>query len=356
MAHSYAQWTGPVKAAHESASLLNITAGNSKTFYGCNTAGNPLDMQGNSGIVEYDPAELVIVARSGTTLQEIQETLAKQGQKLGFEPPFSEQGATLGGAIATGLAGSSRASRGSVRDYLLGAKIINGKGDIMQFGGKVMKNVAGFDLFRPMAGAMGTLGVILEASLRVIPIPEAQTTLVMDKESQQQAIVLMCQLGQTLSGLSACAWHNKQLIIRLSGSSMAIKRDQGLLQKYHAVEHSPSIWPQIDSFQHAFFTDAPEQDTVAVIDVPPATIPIELIGQQLINWAGARRYYKGTMNIEDIRAKIKPLSGSVIYLQGPDQASFFEPLSAPLMSLHKRLKQTFDPAGIFNSGRLYPEL
>ena len=356
MAHSYTHWTDLVKAAHESASLLNITAGNSKTFYGCNTTGDPLDMRENSGIAEYDPAELVIVARSGTTLQEIQETLAKQGQMLGFEPPFSDQGATLGGAIASGLAGSSRAFRGGVRDYILGAKIINGKGEIMQFGGKVMKNVAGFDLFRPMAGAMGTLGVILEASLRVIPIPEAETTLVMNEESQQHVIPLICQLGQTLSGLSACAWHNKQLIIRLSGSSMAVKRDQDLLLKHQTVEHSPSIWPQIDNFEHAFFTDTSERDTVAVIDVPPATAPIELTGQQLISWAGARRYYKGVMSIDEIRAKIKPLNGSVIYLQGPDQATFFEPLSSPLMALHKRLKQTFDPAGIFNSGRLYPEL
>jgi glycolate oxidase FAD binding subunit len=351
-----------VDAAYHSDQALDICGASSKTFYGGPPAGLALPVRDNQGIIDYDPAELVVVAQAGTELSEIQSVLAEQGQMLGFEPPFAAQGATLGGAIASGLAGAGRAYRGGVRDYLLGTKSINGRAQITQFGGRVMKNVAGFDLFRPMAGAMGTLGVLLEVSLRVIPIPEQETSIEFDETDQASAIKTLCAFGKQLPSLSAAAWFQGRIQLRLSGSCLAVNRDIKLLKNSHTIANIDNAnWLAISQFEHPLF-ESPDlketglQERIVAIDVSPATPPVDLPGELLIDWGGARRYLKTSMGIEALRQIVEKSGGSATQLKGGDRTEFFHPLSPGLMSIHRRLKKSFDPKGILNPDRLYPDL
>ncbi len=351
-----------VNSAYRSGQALNICGASSKTFYGGLPDGIALPVGENRGVIDYDPAELVIVARAGTSLSEIQTLLAAQGQMLGFEPPFIDQGATLGGAVASGLAGACRPYRGGVRDYLLGVKIINGKGQIAQFGGRVMKNVAGFDLFRPMAGAMGTLGVLLEISLRVIPVQEQQQSFEFNTSNQKNAINTLCALAKQLPSLSAGGWLEGKLQLRLSGSQLAVSRDTNLLAQSNSLSEIDALrWQTVSQFEHPFFTQpdidkARPQNSICSIDLAPATPPVDLPGEQLIDWGGARRYLKTELDIKAVRQSIEKLGGSVSLLKGGERSAFFHPLNPGMMSLHQRLKKSFDPKGIFNPGRLYPGL
>ncbi len=358
----YSALVGRVNEAYDSGQALNICGASSKLFYGGLPDGIALPVGENKGIIDYDPAELVIVARAGTCLKEIEILLAEQGQMLGFEPPFIEHGATLGGAVASGLAGACRSYKGGVRDYLLGVKIINGKGQIAQFGGRVMKNVAGFDLFRPMAGAMGTLGVLLEISLRVVPIPEQQQSIEFDESSQQNAIKALCAFAKQLPSLSAGGWFGGKLQLRLSGSQLAVSRDTTLLTQSNSLSQiDPSHWQTVSQLEHPLFAqpgndEAGSPSRICSIDLPPATPALDLPGEQLIDWGGARRYLKTTLDIKSVRQSMEKLGGSVSLLTGEERSEFFHPLNPGLMKLHQRLKQSFDPKGIFNPGRLYPEL
>jgi glycolate oxidase FAD binding subunit len=358
----YQPFVERVDAAYHSGQALNICGASSKAFYGAPPSGLALPVRDNRGIIDYDPAELVMVARAGTKLKEVQSALTEQGQMLGFEPPFAEQDATLGGAIASGLAGAGRPYRGGVRDYLLGTKSIDGRAQITQFGGRVMKNVAGFDLFRPMAGAMGTLGVLLEASLRVIPIPEQEISVEFDEENKATAIKTLCAYGKQLPGLSASGWFQGKIQLRLSGSQLAVNRGIKLLKSSHTVtEIDNAYWLTISQFEHPFFelhglNETVLQDSIVAIDVPPASPPVDLPGAWLIDWGGARRYLKTSLNIAPLRQVVEEYGGSATQLKGEDRTEFFHPLSPSLMSLQHRLKKSFDPKGILNPGRLYPDL
>ncbi len=166
-----------VDRARETRIPLLIRGGGSKRFYGREIEGEPLDVTPYRGVVEYQPEELFVTARAGTPLRELEEILAERGQRLAFEPPFVGRGATVGGMVAAGLSGPRRPFAGSVRDHLLGVRVLTGRGEILAFGGKVVKNVAGFDLSRLMVGSLGTLAVVLEVTLRVHPIPRASLTL-----------------------------------------------------------------------------------------------------------------------------------------------------------------------------------
>ncbi len=357
MSGTYVTWVDQVITAQREKSAFNIVGGQSKVFYGGVPQGSPLDMTSNHGIVDYDPAELVIVVRSGTSLEEVNKVLASKGQMLGFEPPFAQRGATIGGAVASGLAGAGRPYRGGVRDFLLGVKIINGMGEVLQFGGRVMKNVAGFDVFRPMAGAMGTLGVLLEVSLRVMPIPESEVTLSFAMSEQDEALKQMSEFGQTLASISAAAWYAGKMYLRLSGSSVALKRDQQLLDKQFSLNESDSeIWSSLSSFEHAFFNGNEQNFQLAVINVPAATAAIDLPGRQFIDWAGARRYLNSSLDVAAVRARIQRFGGNAVALKSDNDSEFFQPLNPSLLALHKRLKRAFDPDRILNPGRLYSDL
>lgn len=361
MSAEYASLIDQVQSAYQQKQPLNIIGANTKAFYGGAAHGAPLDMRHNQGIIDYDPAELVIVARTGTPLLEIQNALAEKGQMLGFEPPFAPNGATLGGAVAAGLSGVCRPYRGGVRDYLLGTRIINGKGECLQFGGRVMKNVAGFDLFRPMAGAMGTLGVLLEVSLRVLPIPESEISLSFELADQADAIKAMTSYAKTVRSISAASWFEGRMTVRLSGSLLAVAHDRGVLtQQFELQEADETLWPQLSSFKHTFFTslpdDNPQQTHIASINLPPATKPQALPGTQLIDWGGARRYLKSTDAISDIRAMIKPLGGSADCITRQADTPYFHPLDSSLLALNKRLKLALDPGNILNRQRFIHEV
>jgi glycolate oxidase FAD binding subunit len=343
--------------AYHTGQSLNLTGASSKSFYGGPQNGAAFSIKDYQGILDYDPAELVIVARAGTTLSEIYQTLTDNNQMLGFEPPFANLSATLGGAVASGLSGAGRSYRGGVRDYLLGTKIINGRGQINQFGGRVMKNVAGFDLFRPMAGAMGTLGLLLEISLRVIPIPDYEMSLELKIQDDADYIKALCDMGKDLSSLSAAGYHRNKLLVRLSGSKQAVKRDHDLLDKiYLSKETNPDYWAQLSNFEHVYFQKPDTKTIVAALDMAPATPHLDLPGEQLIDWGGARRYLKTSLDIDVVRRAVEMHGGSATLLRGGERTDFFHPLSPALMAVHHRLKQAFDPKGILNPGRLYTGL
>ncbi|MCK4950726.1 MAG: glycolate oxidase subunit GlcE [Gammaproteobacteria bacterium] len=343
-----------VKDAYYSSRALKIMGNSTKEFLGHPVSGEPLEISGHTGIVNYEPTELVITARSGTTLNQIEQALNENNQMLAFEPPHFGEDATLGGAIACGLSGPGRARFGAVRDFVLGTRIINGQGDLLHFGGEVMKNVAGYDLSRLQAGAMGTLGVLLEVSLKVLPKEDYTRTQVLDV-SKQSAFEKMCQCTELPA--SATAYVDDRLYIRLSGSENTINSISTKIGG-ELLDNDAAFWLNVREHQHPFFR---ESNSLWRLSVPPATPPIDLPGQWLIEWNGAQRWLNTDANAKHIRTIIEPLGGHATCYHSPlhskeDEHEIFHPLPEPLMKLHHRLKYAMDPNGIFNPGKMYPGL
>ncbi len=330
---------------------LQIVGGGSKTFYGRSTQGLPLQLGAHSGIVDYEPSELVITARTGTPLADIETALAERGQMLGFEPPHFDNAATLGGTLACGLSGPRRPYAGAARDFVLGCKIINGKGELLSFGGQVMKNVAGYDVSRLMIGALGTLGVLLEASLKVLPQPVEELTLA--REAQiDEAIRTMNEWAGRALPLSACAYDGLRLYTRLSGATSALRAARIKLGG-ELIEDGAALWNSVRELRHGFFgSDAP----LWRLSLPPAAAPIELPGQWFIDWGGAQRWLRSDAPAERIRAAAARAGGHATVFRGGDRDAVFQPLAAPLLAVQQGLKQCFDPHGILNPGRLYAQL
>ncbi len=352
-----------VHAALEQNQSLIIRGSGSKDFYGNTPAATDsstnLATLGHCGITNYEPKELVITARSGTPLSELQTTLAQQQQMLAFEPPlFSQntQQATLGGTIACGFSGPRRPYMGSARDFVLGARIINGDAEILHFGGEVMKNVAGYDVSRLMVGALGTLGVILDVSLKVLPLPEHEQTQVMEC-SVHDAITWMNQWAGSALPLSAACYDGVQLYIRLSGTSTAVSAGARRIGG-DSLDNSQSFWYSIREQQHGFFNS---NKPLWRLSVPSDTPAICLLGKQLIDWGGAQRWYIASDDTsvtahETLHKTIADIGGHVTLFKASVETEVFHPLSDPLLAIHRRLKKAFDPQGIFNPGRLYREL
>ena len=332
---------------------LRIVGGGSKDFYGGTARGETLAIGAWRGIVEYDPTELVITARAGTPLAEIEAALREKRQMLAFEPPHFGATATLGGCVAAGLAGPRRACAGAVRDFVLGVRILNGNGANLRFGGRVMKNVAGYDVSRLMAGSLGTLGVILEASLKVLPLPAAETTLQF-KCVESDALARMNEWAGQALPISATAYRAGELGVRLSGSAAAV--DAAASKLAGAVvdpAQAESFWHGIREHTDTYFAASGPLWRLSLKSTAP---PVELPGSQLIEWGGALRWLKTDTPAQAIREAAMRAGGHVTLFRGGDKGTgVFQPLSAPLMKIHQRLKQGFDPAGIFNPGRLYPE-
>ena len=341
-----------VKAAIGARQPLQIRAGGSKDWYGNLSTGSILNLSGHSGIVDYEPAELVLTAQAGTSLVEIETTLAEYNQMLSFEPPHFGPQATLGGTLACGFSGPRRPYSGSARDAVLGVQILDGRGDILNFGGKVIKNVAGYDVSRLMVGALGTLGIILQASLKVLPRPARQITLEFEL-GQAASIIRMNQLAGQPLPLSATAWLGGIMMLRLEGSAVAVHAAQTKLGG-EVNPHSDAFWLAAREQSGAFFAgDTP----LWRLSVPATTPPIALPGNQVITWGGAQRWLKSAAPAELIRAAVAQVGGHATLYRGTDRnAGVFHPLAPTLMGLHQRLKLQFDPHGIFNRGRLYPEL
>jgi glycolate oxidase FAD binding subunit len=342
-----------VLAAARDQRLLRIRGGGTRDWYGQRLEGDILSTRDYTGIVDYEPTELVITARCGTPLAEIEAALAERGQMLAFEPPHFGAGATLGGAIASGLSGPRRASSGAVRDFVLGCKLLDGNGDVLTFGGQVMKNVAGYDVARLQAGALGTLGLLLEVSVKVLPRAPREATLVFEGVAEADAIRRLNEwAGQPLP-VSASCWHEGVLALRLSGANAAVDAAIRALGG-DVMPDCARFWESLREQRHAFFDG---EMPLWRLSVPSTTAAIMPGSPQLIEWGGAQRWLRApgdAATAERIRATVTAAGGHATLFRGGDKAvGVFQPLAPAVARIHARLKAGFDPAGIFNPGRMY---
>jgi len=341
-----------IASATTSKTPLRIRGNGTKDWYGQQLEGEVLDTTPYSGIVAYDPTELVITARAGTTLREIGKALSEKNQMLAFEPPRFDGLATLGGIVAAGLAGPRRQAVGSVRDFVLGAVLMDGKGEVLHFGGQVMKNVAGYDVSRLLAGSLGTLGLILEVSVKVLPRPVAQTTRQFQM-SQAEAVKQLNLWGGQPLPISASCWHQGRLTVRLSGARAAV---DAAVQKMGGdqANDAEAFWDSLREQSHEFFSDVPQG--LWRVSVPTFAPALNLPGTQLIEWGGAQRWLKTTAEASAIRAAAASAGGHATLFKGGDKSvGVFHPLQPSVARIHRHLKNTFDPAGIFNRGRMYSD-
>ena len=361
-----------IHTARAAKGSLDIRGGGTKAFYGEAPQGEPLDVRPLAGISSYEPSELVVTVRAGTPLAELEAALAEQGQWLPFEPPhFGEAGTnqstvppaggTVGGMVAAGLAGPARASAGGVRDYMLGATLVNGKGEVLSFGGQVMKNVAGYDVSRLLAGSMGVLGVIAEVSLKVLPLPVATATLRFELD-QAAALMKLNQWGGQPLPLSASAWWDGMLVLRLAGARAAVESACQLLGG-EAIDHAlaASFWAGLRDQRDEFFVGALKavqgSATLWRLSVPQTAPPLALSGEQLIEWGGAQRWLCTSTPAAQLREAAATVGGHAVLFRGADKAAgVFAPLSPAQERIQRQLKAAFDPDGVFNRGRLYPWL
>lgn len=343
-----------IRAASERGEPLRLRGGGTKDFYGSALNGETLDTRAYAGITAYDPTELVVTARCGTALTDLEAELAAQGQMLAFEPPHFGPGATLGGCVAAGLSGPRRASAGAVRDYVLGAKLIDGRGRLLAFGGQVMKNVAGYDVSRLLAGSLGTLGLIAEVSLKVLPRPTAQRTLRFEMPQERAIDSLNRWAGQPLP-VSASAWCDGELRLRLAGAEAAVRAAIAKLGG-EALENdrADAYWTGVREHTDAFFSgDAPLWRIATASASPSLPLP----GEQLIEWGGGLRWLRSTAEARTVREAAARAKGHATLFRGSNRAGgVFTPLDPVLERLHRELKRVFDPAGILNPGRMYPDI
>jgi glycolate oxidase FAD binding subunit len=350
-----------IRAAAASGQPLCIRGGGTKDFYGGAPVGEPLDMRVLAGISRYEPSELVVSVRAGTPLAELEAALAEKKQCLAFEPPRFADGGTVGGMVAAGLAGPARLSMGGVRDYVLGATMINGRGEVLSFGGQVMKNVAGYDLSRVLAGSLGVLGVIAEVSLKVLPMPRAVATLRLELDAGSAIRRVNELLGQPLP-LNASAWWDGMLVLRLAGAEAAVQSALARIggERVDDAMAAP-FWLGLRDHTDEFFAGAAKAVMAGAalwrLSVPAVTPPLKLSGEQLVEWGGAQRWICTSAPAATLREAAAAVGGHAVLFRAQDKSagSFATPPPA-LLRIHRALKQQFDPAGIFNPGRLLPGL
>ncbi|QRX80943.1 glycolate oxidase subunit GlcE [Glaciimonas sp. PAMC28666] len=341
-----------ILSALSTRSALQIRGGGTKDWYGQTPEGTVLDTRAHSGIIDYEPTELVITARCGTPLAEIETALAERGQSLAFEPPHFGPGATVGGMVASGLSGPSRQAVGALRDYVLGVVLMDGKADVLHFGGQVMKNVAGYDVSRLLTGSMGTLGLILQASIKVLPRAIAISTRHF-AVAEVEALRWLNEWGGQPLPVSASCWCDGVLTVRLAGAQAAVSAAEKKLGG-EAVSDGDVFWHSVREQTHAFFNSSP---AIWRLSVPSVTPPIALSGTSLIEWGGAQRWLMTDAAALDIRAAVSAVGGhATLYRGGDKKAGVFHPLAPAVSKIHQNLKASFDPAGIFNRGRMYQDL
>jgi glycolate oxidase FAD binding subunit len=351
-----------IRAASAARQPLRVRGGGTKDFYGePGAAGEVLSTTGLAGIVSYEPSELVVTVRAGTPLAELEATLAAQGQCLPFEPPHFAPGATVGGMVAAGLSGPARASVGSVRDYVLGVTMVNGRGEVLVFGGQVMKNVAGYDVSRLMAGSLGTLGLIAQVSLKVLPVAPAEATLRFEM-TQTQALERLNTWGGQPLPLNASAWVQDAgvptLYLRLRGAVAAVEAACRSL----GGERQPDAaadWTRSRDLQLPWFEARAGRDLWR-LSVPQTAPVLDLPDTPYVEWHGGQRWVRAEPGAgAAVREAARAVGGSATLFMagesGPARPGRFDPLPTPLDRIHRDLKREFDPAGIFNPGRLYPD-
>ncbi|MEZ5672966.1 MAG: glycolate oxidase subunit GlcE [Thiotrichaceae bacterium] len=336
-----------VKTAFTQQTTLQLIGGNSKKFYGREISGAVLNISEYQGILNYEPSELVITARAGTPLSEIIATLAEKNQCLAFEPPIFSTTATLGGTIATGFSGPARPYLGAARDFVLGVKCLNGKGEVLNFGGQVMKNVAGYDVSRLMVGALGTLGVLLEISCKVLPLPCETETIRLPVESEAQALALFLKYTRENFPMTASCFKDNTVYLRFAGANLTAVRNKIT----GVTAEGEQFWQQLRDHQLDFFqTNQP----IWRLSVPATTPPLLLKGESLIEWGGALRWLRSRLSAQTIRETVAAVGGHAILFKGGDrQGEIFHPLPRNLEMLHQRLKYQFDPHNILNRNKMY---
>jgi glycolate oxidase FAD binding subunit len=341
-----------VRDAAERGSPLRVCAGNSKAFYGRPVDAPPLSVAAHRGVIDYSPTELVITARAGTPLGEVEALLAAEGQMLPFEPPHFGASATLGGTIACGLSGPRRPYAGAARDFVLGVRCLNGKGDVLSFGGQVMKNVAGYDLARALTGSLGTLAVLLEITLKVLPRPAVDLTL-RRKAQPREAIALLNNWAATPLPITAGCICDGALHVRLSGTEEGVRAARSRLGG-DEEPRGDELWQEIREHRHTYFAPG---TPLWRFSVPPAASPIELEGEWLYDWGGAQRWYQGPEPGAILHTVAGDAGGHATLFSGGDRTGeIFQPLPPALLDLHRRLKKAFDPAGVLNPGKIYRDL
>ncbi len=361
-----------VRAAADARTPLRIVGGNSKAFLGAPSKSQPLNVRGWCGVANHEPSELVVTVRAGTPLAELEATLAEAGQCLPFEPPrFGRNGVlgTVGGMVAAGLSGPSRASVGGVREHVLGLQFINGRGDWLTFGGQVMKNVAGYDVSRVMVGAMGSLGVITDVSLKVLPTLPAEATLVFDMD-QHHALEQLHRWGGEPLPLNASCWlkdHTAQgsperLYLRLRGAVAAVEAACARMQRDaggRRLDHAQAAvdWSACRDQTLPFFQPPSDGHCLWRLSLPATTPVLGLPYPQLVEWHGAQRWlWAPAATAGELRAVAAQHQGhATLFRAGADDAPGvprFHPTEAALATITQRLRAEFDPAGIFNPGRV----
>jgi glycolate oxidase FAD binding subunit len=346
------QFRDRIISATRSGTALRIRGNGTKDWYGQELNGELLDTTAYSGIISYDPTELVVTARAGTNLREIGKALAEKKQMLAFEPPRFDGLATVGGIVASGLSGPRRQAVGSVRDFVLGTVLMDGKGETLHFGGQVMKNVAGYDVSRLLTGSLGTLGLILEVSLKVLPRPFAQHSLQFVMSEQDALHQLNIWGGQPLP-LSASCWVDGHLYVRLSGAQAAV---DAAIAKMGGTDlpEAENFWDGVREQTHTFFSA--QQQALWRLSLPTVAPPLALPGEQMIEWGGALRWLKTSADAANIRAAVAAAGGhATLYKCGDKSVGVFQPLAPAVARIHRNLKQAFDPAGIFNPRRMYTD-
>lgn len=341
---------------------LRLRGSGSKDFYGETARGETLDLCAHQGVVCYEPTELVVTVRAGTPLSVLEETLAEHRQMLAFEPPHFGPSATVGGMVAAGLSGPRRAASGAVRDYVLGLNLIDARGQLLRFGGEVMKNVAGYDISRLNVGALGTLGIIAEVSLKVWPLPAASETLWLPMDAAT-AIDQLNRWAAEPWPLSASAWVDGHLIIRFEGAKAAVSQaadhwQQNYEAKFLSVEQARQFWDDLKEHRLAFFGAVRQlSKSLWRVSLPSATAHQASWGETVIEWGGALRWVLCASDDAYLREQARALGGHATLFRSMDKRHpVFTPLAPAMLALQRRIKQEFDPLGIFNPGRLMPAL
>jgi glycolate oxidase FAD binding subunit len=341
-------WRERIATAARSGTPLRLRGAGTKDFYGENVAGEVMELRGWCGIVDYDPSELVISVRSGTPLSEVEAALAAHDQFLAFEPPAFGADPTIGGVIAAGLSGPRRMFAGAARDFVLGTRLLTAQGEALRFGGKVMKNVAGFDVSRLLCGSLGILGILTEVSLKVLPRPRVEETRRLEL-SAGEAVATFNRWAALPLPLSGAAWSQGGAWVRLSGAPAAVRaaREQ-IGGDPVAASLADRFWSDLRHCQLPLFA----AESLWRLSLPPAAPPLDIPVEPLIDWGGALRWYANVPPEITVRERARAAQGTALHWRGAEPGGRFHPLPATVASLHRRLKERFDPGGLFNPGRL----
>ncbi|MCZ7601086.1 MAG: glycolate oxidase subunit GlcE [Gammaproteobacteria bacterium] len=349
----YGDIAGRVREAAAAGTALAVRGGNTRSFLGREATGEPFDVSSCRGIVDYDPSELVITVRCGTPLTEVETALAEHGQMLPFEPPRFGPASTIGGMVASGLSGPRRPWAGSVRDYVLGVACVSGRGEVLRFGGRVMKNVAGYDVSRLMTSALGTPGIVVETSFKVLPVPTAESTRAFEM-TEEGAIEFMRNVGVTPLPVSATAYHDGRLLVRLSGSEAGVRAGETRLGG-EPVADGAAFWKSLRDQAHPFFDgDAP----LWRLSLPPAAPPLNLDGPHCPSGAGRCAGCAGnTTTLSNSTRRWRRIAATRACIATAIAAATSSAAPDPVTRrLYQRLKEQFDSDRIINPGRMYRAL